>query len=72
MQGTDDGAMDYGLNRALDAYYNDRKWFHGLQKRVMEQVRAGGAALSSRLGPLAWSPCWARGAACQLFLAGEP
>lgn len=38
-QGTDDGAMDYGLNRALDAYYNDRKWFHGLQKRVMEQVR---------------------------------
>ncbi|KAI7836090.1 hypothetical protein COHA_010018 [Chlorella ohadii] len=35
--GTDDGAMDYGLNRALDAYYNDRKWFHGLQKRVMEQ-----------------------------------
>jgi hypothetical protein len=32
--------MDYGLNRALDAYYNDRAWFHGLQKRVMEQVRA--------------------------------
>jgi hypothetical protein len=31
--------MDYGLNRALDAYYNDRAWFHGLQKRVMEQVR---------------------------------
>lgn len=32
--------MDYGLNRALDAYYNDRSWFHGLQKRVMEQVGA--------------------------------
>ena len=39
VQGTDEGAMDYGLNRALDAYYNDRAWFHGLQKRVMEQVR---------------------------------
>ncbi|KAL4420307.1 hypothetical protein ABPG77_001397 [Micractinium sp. CCAP 211/92] len=36
-EGTDEGAMDYGLNRALDAYYNDRAWFHGLQKRVMEQ-----------------------------------
>lgn len=38
-QGTDAGALDYALNRALDAYYNDRAWFHGLQKRVMQQVR---------------------------------
>ena len=37
-QGTDPGALDYGLNRAFDAYYNDRAWFHGLQKRVMQQV----------------------------------
>lgn len=35
--GTDAGAMDYGLNRALDAWYNDRAWIHGLQRRVMEQ-----------------------------------
>jgi starch synthase len=38
LQGTDDGALDYALNRALDAYYNDRAWWHSLQKRVMEQV----------------------------------
>ncbi|PSC67151.1 glycosyltransferase family 5 [Micractinium conductrix] len=36
-EGTDDGALDYAMNRALDAYYNDRQWFHGLQKRVMLQ-----------------------------------
>ena len=38
VQGTDPDALDYALNRAMDAYYNDRQWFHGLQKRVMEQV----------------------------------
>ncbi|EFN55259.1 hypothetical protein CHLNCDRAFT_134595 [Chlorella variabilis] len=36
-EGTDPDALDYALNRAMDAYYNDRQWFHGLQKRVMEQ-----------------------------------
>ncbi|EFJ40335.1 hypothetical protein VOLCADRAFT_99865 [Volvox carteri f. nagariensis] len=35
--GTDGGALDYALNRAIDAWYNDRAWFRGLQKRVMEQ-----------------------------------
>jgi starch synthase len=35
--GTDPGALDYALNRAIDAWYNNREWFHGLQKRVMEQ-----------------------------------
>jgi hypothetical protein len=45
LQGTDDGALDYALNRALDAYYNDRAWFHSLQKRVMLQVRCKGAGL---------------------------
>ena len=25
------------MNRAIDAWYNDRAWFHGLQKRIMEQ-----------------------------------
>lgn len=44
-QGTDDGALDYALNRALDAYYNDRAWFHSLQKRVMLQVHFKGAGL---------------------------
>ena len=34
--------MDYGLNRALDAWYNDRTWFQGLQRRVMLQARSGG------------------------------
>ena len=37
MQGTDPGALDYAMNRAIDAYYNDRAWFHSLQKRVMQQ-----------------------------------
>ncbi|KXZ44911.1 hypothetical protein GPECTOR_61g864 [Gonium pectorale] len=35
--GTDGGALDYALNRAIDAWYNDRAWFHSLQRRVMEQ-----------------------------------
>jgi starch synthase len=35
--GTDPGALDYALNRALDAYYNDRAWFHSLQQRVARQ-----------------------------------
>jgi starch synthase len=37
LQGIDGDALDYALNRALDAYYNDRQWFHSLQKRVMLQ-----------------------------------
>lgn len=37
MQGTDAGAMDYALNRALDAWYNDKPWFQSLQSRVMQQ-----------------------------------
>ncbi|KAG1673855.1 hypothetical protein FOA52_012880 [Chlamydomonas sp. UWO 241] len=36
-EGTDEGALDYALNRAIDAWYNDKEWFHGLQKRIMEQ-----------------------------------
>jgi starch synthase len=36
-EGTDEGALDYALNRALDAYYNDRSWFRSLQERVMKQ-----------------------------------
>ena len=36
-QGTDDDALDYALNRAVDAFYNDRAWFRSLQARVMRQ-----------------------------------
>ena len=36
-QGTDEGALDYGLNRALDAYYNNRAWFNSLAARIMRQ-----------------------------------
>ncbi len=36
-QGTDGGALDYAMNRAIDAWYNDRAWFRGLQRRIMEQ-----------------------------------
>lgn len=36
-QGADTGGLDYALNRAIDAWYNDKEWFRGLQKRVMEQ-----------------------------------
>lgn len=36
-QGTDNEALDYALNRALDCWYNDKKWFRGLQRRVMQQ-----------------------------------
>ena len=37
VQGTDAGALDSALNRAFDAYWNDRQWFHSLQARVMRQ-----------------------------------
>ena len=38
MQGADEGSLDFGLNRALDAWYNDRDWFNSLAKRCMLQV----------------------------------
>jgi len=36
-EGSDEGALDYALNRAIDAYYNDVEWFHTLQQRVASQ-----------------------------------
>ncbi|CAL8465412.1 g4948 [Coccomyxa elongata] len=36
-EGTDGPALDYALNRALDAYYNDRAWWHSLAARIMRQ-----------------------------------
>ncbi|KAK9805611.1 hypothetical protein WJX72_007789 [[Myrmecia] bisecta] len=36
-EGTDGPALEFALNRALDAWYNNRAWFHSLQKRVMLQ-----------------------------------
>lgn len=35
--GTDTGALDYALNRAMDTWYNNRHGFLALQKRVMDQ-----------------------------------
>jgi glycogen synthase len=48
-EGTDPGALDYALNRAIDAYYNDRAWFRGLQA----QVGAGGGMLLAQ-GSRVW------------------
>ena len=39
MQGTDEGSLDFGLNRAMDAWHNDKAWFQSLAKRCMLQVR---------------------------------
>lgn len=36
-EGTDAGALDYAMNRAMDAMWNDRKWIRSLQARVMRQ-----------------------------------
>ncbi|CAD7699185.1 unnamed protein product [Ostreobium quekettii] len=36
-EGTDPGALDSALQRVIDAYYMDKGFFHGLQKRVMLQ-----------------------------------
>ena len=47
------------MNRALDAYYNDRQWFHGLQKRVMLQVD-GGSGVGEGVGGV-WGGEGARG-----------
>jgi glycogen synthase len=33
----DEDGLDYALNRAIDAFYNDKQWFRGLQSRVMKQ-----------------------------------
>ena len=46
--------MGYGLNRALDAYYNDRTWFPGLQTCVTEQVRRRVGVESALLGGWLW------------------
>lgn len=39
-QGMDEGGLDYALNRAIDAYYNDRAWFRSLQVRRREACSA--------------------------------
>ncbi len=36
-EGTDTAGMDYALNRALSAWYNDRGWWNELACRVMQQ-----------------------------------
>lgn len=36
-EGTDEGSLNYALDRCLDAFYNDRVWFRSLQKRCMLQ-----------------------------------
>ncbi|KAL3139315.1 hypothetical protein ABBQ38_003653 [Trebouxia sp. C0009 RCD-2024] len=36
-EGTDPGALDYGLNRALSSWYNEQQLWRKLVKRVMEQ-----------------------------------
>lgn len=36
-EGTEPEALDYALNRALDAFYNANDWFRSLQERVMKQ-----------------------------------
>ena len=35
--GTDEGSLDYALNRAIDSFYNDKAWFQALQKRAASQ-----------------------------------
>ena len=50
LQGTDPGSLDYAMNRAIDAWYNDRAWFHALQKRVMEQVKPAGGSYGVDFG----------------------
>ena len=36
-EGTDAGGLDFALDRALDAYFNDRGWWRSFQERVMRQ-----------------------------------
>jgi hypothetical protein len=38
LQGMDEGGLDYALNRAIDAYYNDKPWFRSLQVRPTTQA----------------------------------
>ncbi|PIN08579.1 Starch synthase [Handroanthus impetiginosus] len=35
--GADADGVDYGLNRAISAWYDKREWFNSLSKRIMEQ-----------------------------------
>ena len=36
-EGTSEGDLDYALDRCIDAFWNDTKWFRSLQARVMRQ-----------------------------------
>ena len=36
-EGTDEGSLDYALNRAIDCWYNDIAFFRQLQSRNMTQ-----------------------------------
>ena len=36
-EGTDAGALDYALDRALSAWYDNKPWFHALGQRCMRQ-----------------------------------
>ncbi|KAG7012367.1 Soluble starch synthase 3, chloroplastic/amyloplastic [Cucurbita argyrosperma subsp. argyrosperma] len=36
-EGADPSGVDYALNRAISAWYNDRSWFDSLCQRVMDQ-----------------------------------
>ena len=36
-EGTDAGAMDYALNRAISAWWEAREWYQQLQARCMRQ-----------------------------------
>ena len=54
------------MNRAIDAWYNDRAWFQGLQKRIMEQV-GGRCVWEGREGGALRSKGW-RGSALRQVL----
>jgi starch synthase len=34
-EGTDSGALDYAMNRAIDCFYNDRQFFNTIALRCM-------------------------------------
>ncbi len=38
-EGMDAAGLDYALNRAMSAWYNDRSWWNALARRIMLRVR---------------------------------
>ena len=63
-EGTDAGALEYALDRALNSFYNDTPWFRGLQvsftsrEHPRSAARDGGCGFTSAACSFLRVVCW--------------